>query len=144
MYSPLVADNELTVDAEASQEEKQETSGRLLGDTASPLDSSQQYAPLTTEVPVRTGQQVQKPERAHPPDTSSPAAHFATPTMAPALGHYLTEPVATANLVGVRTCSILHDRPAIWLVRRTTMALSPLAAAVLTKEEIIRPKDLKL
>jgi hypothetical protein len=62
----------------------------------------------------------------------------------PVLSHYLTEPVATASLVGARACSILHDRPAIWLVKNKKMALSPLAAAVLTKEGILNAKDLEL
>jgi hypothetical protein len=59
-------------------------------------------------------------------------------------GHYLTEPLTTANLAGVRECSILRDRPAVWLVKRKSMALSPLAAAVLTQEGLIGVKDLQL
>ena len=64
-------------------------------------------------------------------------------TLHPA-GHYLTEPLTAANLAGVRECSILRDRPAVWLVKRKKIALSPLAAAVLIQEGLIRVKDLQL
>jgi hypothetical protein len=63
---------------------------------------------------------------------------------APTLTHYLTEPANTVALIGARQCSILHDRPAIWLVKNQKMALSPLAAAVLTKEGLVNPRHLEL
>jgi hypothetical protein len=62
----------------------------------------------------------------------------------PLLTHHLIDPAVTVALVGARECSILHDRPAIWLVRKNKMALSPLAASVLVKEGILNPKHLEL
>lgn len=60
------------------------------------------------------------------------------------MSHYLTEPYTEAALVGIRPCSILYDRPAIWLVKRKKIALCALVAAVLIKEGLIIPKDLEL
>lgn len=57
-----------------------------------------------------------------------------------------TEPyIATyANLASLRVCSVLQNRPAVWVVKRKNMALSNLAAAVLTKEGLLEAKDLQL
>jgi hypothetical protein len=63
---------------------------------------------------------------------------------APALTHYFTEVADTVSLIGARTCDILRDRPAIWLVRNSSMALSPLAAAILVKEGLVNPRHLEL
>lgn len=46
--------------------------------------------------------------------------------------------------MGIRSCSVLHDRPAIWLLKRKKVALCALVAAVLIKEGLIIPKDLEL
>lgn len=62
----------------------------------------------------------------------------------PALTHYYTDAVSTSALIGVRECSILRDRPAIWLVKNKTTALSPLAASVLVKEGFVDPRHLQL
>jgi hypothetical protein len=137
-YTQSIADGETAVDATAAREEKSpqvpewspervvllQTSPRPVSEhtvdrPATSLHILQNNAREGTVVLVPTG-----------------------PT--PALGHYLTEPTTTASLVGARACSILHDRPAIWLVKNRKMALSPLAAAVLTKEGLIRAKDLEL
>ncbi|KAH7562778.1 hypothetical protein BM1_02298 [Bipolaris maydis] len=52
--------------------------------------------------------------------------------------------VVTSNHAGVRSCSILHDRPAAWLAKKKNIPLSSLAAAVLTKEGLLEAKELQL
>ncbi|CAO2653445.1 Nn.00g028560.m01.CDS01 [Neocucurbitaria sp. VM-36] len=140
-YTQSIAENEVSVDAEAVRQGKPEAFERSperdlpsnyplqqhMSNASSSRDASQQQE-------REAGQESQA--RGNTPQ--------ATSVSNPVLGHYLTEPVTTANLVGVRACSILHDRPAIWLMKRKKMALSPLAAAVLTKEGLIRAKDLEL
>lgn len=94
----------------------------------------------------------QEPQQHHPNTQNEPQAPAyeqtaAIPersTPAPALGYYLAEPLTTAALVGTRACSILPDRPALWLVRKKKAALSALAATILLKEGLIAPKDLAL
>ena len=62
----------------------------------------------------------------------------------PVLSHYLTEPATTVSLIGIQACSLLPNRPAIWLVKRKKTALSPLGATVLVKKGLMCAKDLKL
>ncbi|KAF1850587.1 uncharacterized protein K460DRAFT_271296 [Cucurbitaria berberidis CBS 394.84] len=140
-YTQSIAEGEISVDAEAAQGEKPEVFER------SPERSTSSYHPLqqqisnastTRDIPQLQEQGLEREFHAHNTTPQVPAVS------APVLGQYLTEPVSTANLVGVRACSILHDRPAIWLVKRKKTALSPLAAAVLTKEGLIGAKDLEL
>ncbi|RMZ71831.1 UDP-glucosesterol transferase [Pyrenophora seminiperda CCB06] len=50
----------------------------------------------------------------------------------------------TAYQAGLRPCSVLPNRPAIWQVKRRHLALSTLAAAALTKEGLLEAKDLQL
>jgi len=137
-YTQSIADGEQTVDCEAVREEKnrraaeQAQLSEALTHT-SPRPVVEHMVPRP-ETPLRILQ-----ERAR--------EHTATivPTgPTPVLTHYLTEPVVTASLAGARACSILHDRPAIWLVKKRKMALSPLAAAVLTREGLIGAKELEL
>ncbi|XP_014558170.1 hypothetical protein COCVIDRAFT_25282 [Bipolaris victoriae FI3] len=59
--------------------------------------------------------------------------------------HHLADPVVAENHAGVCSCSILHDRPAVWLVKKKkNIALSSLAAAILTKEGLLEAKELQL
>lgn len=58
-------------------------------------------------------------------------------------GHF-TEPTTDAALAYVRGCSVLPERPAMWLVKKKNFALSSLAAAVLVKGGLVRSKDLAL
>jgi hypothetical protein len=55
-----------------------------------------------------------------------------------------TSSTEDTDLLSVRRCSILPNRPAAWLVKRRNLALSQLAAAVLTKKGLIKFKDLEL
>ncbi|KAF2870836.1 hypothetical protein BDV95DRAFT_668935 [Massariosphaeria phaeospora] len=56
---------------------------------------------------------------------------------------YLSEIARNVAETGGRTCSILRDRQAVWLVKRKKMVLCPLAATVLVKEGLICHKDLE-
>lgn len=56
----------------------------------------------------------------------------------------LTESATTAKLVGARFCSIFTDQTATWLVKRKSVALSSLAAAVLLREGLMVPQQLEL
>ncbi|KAI1509233.1 ATG-C domain containing protein [Pyrenophora tritici-repentis] len=58
----------------------------------------------------------------------------------------LSDPTASTHAIldCVRVCSVLQDRPAVWLVKRKNMALSALAGAVLTKEGLLKAKDMQL
>ena len=140
-YTQSIAEDEVSVDAEAAQEEKPQAFDRSPErgmPSQQPLQQHRSNASSSRNVSQRQRQEL---EREYYARESSPQVPS---TSRPALGHYLTEPVLTASLVGVRACSILHDRPAIWLVKRKKIALSPLAAAVLTKEGIIGARDLDL
>ncbi|KAF2027095.1 hypothetical protein EK21DRAFT_102830 [Setomelanomma holmii] len=142
-YMQSVADGEVMVDAEATRDEK----------IISPNPSRNSVSSFEHETLVPTSP---RPTSVHSSQRPSTPLHvlqqrarehtaFVAPTgPTPQLMHYLTEPTVTAALVGARACSILHDRPAIWLVKGKKMALSPLAAAVLSKEGLIGAKDLEL
>lgn len=134
-YTQSIADGERSVDGEATRQEKPEVFER------SPERNVQRAQSSVPVSPVVSQQQTQAGETEPLIQHNAPARAPAPP---PLISHYLTEPVTTADLVGVRACSILHDRPAIWLMKRKSMALSPLAAAVLTQEGLVRPKDLEL
>jgi hypothetical protein len=136
-YTESIAEGETAVEASASQDDKpsvpeQPTSHDSL-DLASPRALSDHADPPRPTTPLHVLQ-----ERARGNTPLAPTGP------APKLTHYLTDPATTVSLIGVRTCSILRDRPAIWLVKNKTMALSPLAAAVLTKEGLINPRQLEL
>jgi len=81
-----------------------------------------------------------------PMQADKPLSGGSTPAGGPMHTRLLTESnTAThAELAGIRTCSMLHNRPAVWLVRRKKTALSALAGAVLTKEGLLEAKDLQL
>lgn len=80
---------------------------------------------------------------------SHPVLHIASGTEAPdratsdSSGHF-TAITSDAALAHLRKCSVLPDRPAVWLVKRKNYALSNLAAAILVKEGLLRTKDLVL
>ncbi|KAH8725638.1 hypothetical protein GQ44DRAFT_706876 [Phaeosphaeriaceae sp. PMI808] len=136
-YTQSIADGEVTIDAEAVQDEKPPTI---------PERSSERDALLPTSSRPMSTQPTPRSET--PPDVEQARKQedVAVESMGPPpeFGHYLTEPGVIASLVGIRACSILHDRPAVWLVKNSKMALSPLAAAVLTKEGLIGVKELEL
>jgi hypothetical protein len=136
-YTQSIAEGEQTVNAEAVQEEKPQLHQRPFDRESlaltSPRAVSEHSDPPRPTTPLHVLQ-----ERARGNIPLAPTGP------APVLSHYLTEPAATFSLIGARSCSILHDRPAIWLVKKQKMALSPLAAVVLTKEGLIGAKDLEL
>jgi hypothetical protein len=136
-YTQSIAEGEMTVDAEEAREEKSHIPERSIERdvlaSASPRAMSD-YSDPRPATPLQAQQELSQEDTAlHVPIKS-----------APPLGHYLIDPAVTALLVGARACSILPDRLAIWLVKNKKMALSPLAAAVLTKEGLLSPKDLEL
>jgi hypothetical protein len=141
-YTQLATRGELSVDAQATRDEKTQVEDRSPAYDARPDQQLQLQVPdrhseersFRGEYEYHTQQDFS--DQGNPSETRS--------TNAPALTHYLTEPVATASLASVRACSILNDRPAVWLVKRKSIALSPLAAAVLTKEGLVEAKDLQL
>jgi hypothetical protein len=136
-YTESIAEGETRVEASASQGHKppaheQPTPHDSL-DLASPRALSDHADPPRPTTPLHV---LQERARGNVP--------LAPTGPAPTLTHYLTDPATTVSLIGARTCSILRDRPAIWLVKNKTMALSPLAAAVLTKEGLVNPRQLEL
>ncbi|KAH7072144.1 hypothetical protein BKA63DRAFT_544524 [Paraphoma chrysanthemicola] len=141
-YTQSIAEGETTVDAEALRDEK-------------PDRSPSPNNPIPSPTHPDLAQTSPRPETVQPDRPSTPlhilqqrarehTALIAPTGPSPQLTHYLTEPAATAALIGARACGILPDRPAIWLVKGKKMALSPLAGAVLTKEGLLDPRDLEL
>lgn len=158
VYTQSIADGEVSVDAEAERQEKPHAFERSpergvpsrrplrqqLSNTPSDGNLQRQLsnAPSDHNPPSNRSIEHEEPESSQAQAQPTPSPRYSGSP--PGYGHYLTEVVDEANLVGAIACSILHDRPAIWLVRKKKMALSPLAAAVLTTEGLIRPKDLDL
>ncbi|KAI4927164.1 uncharacterized protein J4E92_006329 [Alternaria infectoria] len=130
-YTQQVAGGEISVDAESTQNEKQRSQ-----------DQSPAYDPLASPEPWSLQEEHEHDIQQDVSDQENPR-HTRSSNL-PGLTHDLTEGDTTDSLASVRACSILHDRPAVWLVKRKSMALSPLAAAVLTKEGLLQPKELHL
>jgi len=141
-YTHLATSGEISVDAEATRNEKTRVSDQ------SPAYDAGPDQPLQLQVSDRQSEEQSLPGEyeyhIQQGITGQENRSEIRTINAPALTHHLTEPVATASLASVRACSILNDRPAVWLVKRKSMALSPLAAAVLTKEGLVQAKDLQL
>ncbi|KAH7385503.1 hypothetical protein DE146DRAFT_759733 [Phaeosphaeria sp. MPI-PUGE-AT-0046c] len=137
-YTQSLAEGETTVAAEAAEENK---------DSASAPEHNEQ-GPLAHISPRVLSDHTETPRPSTPLHVLQERARGNLPLAptgpTPALTHYYTETVCTAALIGVRECSILRDRPAIWLVKNKTTALSPLAASVLVKEGLIDPRHLQL
>jgi hypothetical protein len=137
-YTRSIAEGEQTVTAAAVQEDKPPTPQNDVEHSPvrhiSPRAMSDNQSDARPTTPLHVLQ-----ERAR-----ERTGDLAPTGPSPALSHHLTHPAAILSLVGARTCSILQDRPAIWLVRNKKMALSPLAAAVLVKEGLLNPRDLEL
>ncbi|KAF2004569.1 glycosyltransferase family 1 protein [Amniculicola lignicola CBS 123094] len=125
-YALSVADNEVSLDAESMHEEKR---------PISPVPSS----PSTLRAESDTGSHT-PPEEQPPPLPARPTVLAAYSSHAPV---YISSLATEAALAHVRRCSLLPNRPAVWLVKKKDLALSPLAAAVLVKEGLIRYKDLE-
>ena len=130
-YTQQVAGGEISVDAESTQNEKQRNQ-----------EQSPAYDPLPS--PESRSLQEEHDYNIQPDVSDQNNPSHTRPSNPPALTHDFTEADATDSIASVRACSILHDRPAVWLVKRKSLALSPLAAAVLTKEGLLQSKDLHL
>jgi hypothetical protein len=130
-YTQQVAGGEISVDAESTQNEKPHNQ-----------DQSPAYDPLPSPEPRSLQEEHEYDIQQDVSDQENPS--HTRSWNPPALTHDFTEANATAGLGSVPACSILRDRPAVWLVKRKSLALSPLAAAVLTKEGLLQPKDLHL
>lgn len=130
-YTQQVAAGEISVDAESIQNEKPRNQ-----------DQSPAYDPLLRPEPRSFQEEHEYDIQQDVSDQENPSH---TRSMnPPALTHDFTEANPAASLASVRACSILRDRPAVWLVKRKSLALSPLAAAVLTKEGLLQSKELHL
>ena len=124
-YAQSVADNEVSVDAQEVEDEKIGMPG----------------APYTRDADTNPQASVHTPHEA--PRALAPVTAAASlPAELPPV--YFAELTTDAVLAHVRRCSILPSRPAVWLVKRKSLALSPLAATVLVKEGLLRNKDLQL
>ncbi|KAH3905903.1 hypothetical protein HBI56_162330 [Parastagonospora nodorum] len=136
-YTQSIAEGEQTVDAEEVQEEKPDgpsrSPDREAFALAFPRAVNEHPEPARPATPLHVLQ-----ERARGNAPLAPTGPD------PVLSHYLTEPATIVSLIGIQACSLLPNRPAIWLMKRKKMALSPLAATVLVKEGLICAKDLEL
>ncbi|KAF2472961.1 uncharacterized protein BDR25DRAFT_366188 [Lindgomyces ingoldianus] len=119
-YAMSAAEDEQTLDAEAVDDSKTGIPGpsNFQESLHIPEDEPRTLAPST-------------------PNTLSPV-----PTELPPV--YFQELAMNASTAHVRKCTLLPKRPAVWLVKKRNLALSPLAAEVLIKEGLIRSKDLDL
>jgi hypothetical protein len=126
-YTQSIAEGERKVDAGTLQEDKSYTPQHIVQrdplEHASPRAMSDNQSDARPTTPLHVLQ-----ERAR-----ERTGELAPTGPTPALSHHLTHPAVVLSLIGARACSILPDRPAIWLVRKKKMALSPLAAAVLVQ-----------
>lgn len=167
-YSPLVTNGERSLEAQETQNEKEGTQTRIpeYGDhppcqSLSPAYEEYQTQPLPSPTHnarfyQRWQQQHSNLQDGHNSDLEhnhTPGRHTSTEENAPLIvsptasnpdQYHVTESLTTANRAGVRTCSILHDHAAAWIIRKRDLPLSTLAAAVLTKEGLLQPKELKL
>lgn len=137
-YTQSLAEGERTVTAEAVEDNK---------DSVSASEHNEQV-PLTHASPREMSDHTETPRPSTPLHVLQERARGNIPLAptgpTPALTHYYTETASTSALIGVRECSILRDRPAIWLVKNKATALSPLAASVLVKEGFVDPRHLQL
>jgi hypothetical protein len=141
-YTQEVTSGEISVDAKAIRTEKAQTEDRSPAYDTTP---SQPLAPQDSNTHNEERTRHGEYEYHIHQDGSEQEVPSPTRSMnAPASIHHFTEPVVPASLASVRACSIFGDRPAVWLVKQKSAALSPFAAAVLTKEGHIQAKDLQL
>lgn len=137
-YAQSAADNEISVDAEAVQSEK-----GIPNLSQTPTHSSHaERNGSTSGQPARPPPSIAASEATLevPPPTASSSESIPN-ELPPVYFQQLTQDAAIAS---IRRCSILLNRPAVWMVKRRDIALSPLAATVLIKEGIIKAKDLSV
>lgn len=136
-YTQSISEGERTVTAEQMKDDKPQVTNQPAQPEpvgfVSPRALSEHSDPPRPTTPLQVLQ-----ERARGNAPLVPTGH------APTLTHYFTATASTVSLIGARMCDILRDRPAIWLVRNSSVALSPFAAAVLVKEGLVDPRHLEL
>ncbi|KAF2262183.1 hypothetical protein CC78DRAFT_569985 [Lojkania enalia] len=131
-YALSAAEGEISVVAEAIRPEK----------SARPGSSNLRPELEATSTRDPVGPSYYEPVPGEANHVSSQRTPTQTPNDSPPV--YFQELAVEAAQAHVKTCSILQDRPAAWLVKRKEFALSPLAATVLVKEGLVRSKDLEL
>ncbi|KAF2193276.1 glycosyltransferase family 1 protein [Zopfia rhizophila CBS 207.26] len=142
-YAMSAGDNEVSIEVQDVQDEK-----------AGPPQTPPPTRDANTQDPISTSADEPITPTPRHPDLPPPALpifiHVDEPN-APASRYpdhpppiYISAAAINAAAIHVKRCSILPNRPAAWLVKRKNLALSALVAAVLTKEGIIRQKDLEL
>jgi len=125
-YTLSAVEGESTLDAEQYRPEKSPAPDQSHAAQAS--SDMKAYQPPTHD---QTQAGPSHPEDAPPAFTDLPPDYF-------------TELTNNAAAVHTKRCSILKERPATWLIKGKSMALCPLAATVLTKEGLVKPKHLEL
>lgn len=142
-YCQSVGDNEVSVDAEAVQNEKAGPPGSAYA----PSHISQQGEELDRHISERSSLLNRDLEGAAGPSGLNPSPSPGTPhqhipnDMPPV---YLSIQQRDTVMASVKKCAILPNRQAVWMVKRRNFALSPLAATILMKEGIVKEKDLEL
>jgi hypothetical protein len=132
-----------------SEGERTVTTEQLKGDKPQDANQSAQPEPIGFVSPRALSEHSDPPPRPSTPlhvlqERARGNAPLVPTGQAPTLTHYFTETASTVSLIGARMCDILRDRPAIWLVRNNSVALSPLAATVLVKEGLVDSRHLEL
>lgn len=130
-YALSAAEGEISVDAEAVQQEKV----GMPGSSYTP-SHHREADNASVQGSIRTQDTLPGPS------TPAPAQQASIPDELPPV--YFQQLTQDAALASVKRCSVLLNRPAVWLVKRKDLALSPLAATVLIKEGILKQKDLEL
>lgn len=119
-YAMSAADNEVSIDQEPIEQEK----------ASIPSIPGSSYSPPQT------------PRALHVQSQPSSSTSSELPSDLPPV--YIQQQTEDTLLASIRRCGILPTRPAVWLVKRNDIALSPLAATVLLEEGILCTKDLDL
>ena len=140
-YCQSVADNEVSVDAEAVQNEKV----GMAGAAYAPSHHSHHGEVLDRQLTERSSLlNSQVGGNAGPSASNASLGSVPQPLPNELPPVYLSVQHRDTVMASLTKCAILPNRPAVWMVRRKNFALSPLAATVLLKEGIIREKDLEL
>lgn len=126
------ADGESTLDAEEYRPEKSQAPG-----SSHPLQQSHTVGSSSSLKAY--------PSSAYDQSQTGPShEEDAPPPFSDLPPDYFTELTNNAAAVHTKRCSILKERPATWLIKGKSMALCPLAATVLTKEGLLKARNLEL
>ncbi|KAF2736729.1 hypothetical protein EJ04DRAFT_510838 [Polyplosphaeria fusca] len=142
-YAMSAAEGEVSLDAEAAVNEKTDIPGPS---NSRDLDAQSHRSHLSVvTLPAEVREQVSitvatpddQPRLMQQHPASSPIPSDLPPV-------YFQPLVVDAAHANVKACSVMRNRPAVWSVKRKNISLSPLAATVLIKEGLVRPRDLDL